>query len=927
MATPAFANDLVDGDAFEVPATKLFSLLNQILEDGNVSDRICDDIRSVLPPLLSGKLYISRPSRRMSMASTSSAYSNFIREYFDAPGASSDVDPDFETLKDIVSKTSVNSASQLPKNQIPSVKFQEPVNPTPSTPIQNLSLPEPMTREQRLRKLAVLSSPKRRLGLIKQSASTHQPIYEAEKAVPRPPPQSFVQEEKEEINANTSDPSDSQHSPRDLSPGETNEDPQPPESFGTSLGSMRPSADVVALLRAAEQSKPRSQHTRVPSGSLVNNMRNYNSPQPIQAGFGIKTCMSPGPISMKPKARIGMNPPPTAISQRVKAVEEIPQPLNVPKPEPSSNLRISLTEQNPTVPHRYLRRWNSFPSQQLNPSCICDYTKPNLQMSQSSAVFPPKTPASFPKWSAYITSTAASPNFRHRLQQRRHSFCSNRNSHIEQLRTKVEVCPRSRSDSMWSIPLLLRSDPNIPICFPSELSPLYTIPIPSTVLEKSQPSHVRTSRNVKRQPSSLALHDQPLLAHLTRREQIQLLTSLSSFGSLSFDANEVDILTKGHALSVIGYLVFKRHNLLSKYKINTLDFLLFCLTLEREYHITPYHNSVHAADVLHFCHWTVTQPSGAFSLLSSLDLFSLFIAAMGHDVGHPGVTADCLIARRDKLAVRYNDISPLESHHSSLLFKDALLWETAGRGEKGLDDHSILAGLTEEERLDVRKRIITLIMSTDMKQHFNLQSEVQMKVEMAQSTRRGWKDEKRRGSLLHAQTPLSSTPSSHSVSIANTFPSPSSFVGSFTETLSVPSSPFSDSHHFESDSGWISMVLPTQIDCELVSRVVLVLADISNMQRPTQISAKWVDRLLTEQQIQGDEEKKAGRWAAGVFDRTSSSPLAIAEWQLAFGRTFVQPFVEIAHKLLGSYSEGLRNIKRNLKAWQDVAEREQNAST
>ncbi len=65
-----------------------------------------------------------------------------------------------------------------------------------------------------------------------------------------------------------------------------------------------------------------------------------------------------------------------------------------------------------------------------------------------------------------------------------------------------------------------------------------------------------------------------------------------------------------------------------------------------------------------------------------------------HDYGHPGLTNDFLIATSDPLAVRYNDRSPLENHHSAASF-----------GLLRRPELDILAGLSSSERGSFRKQV------------------------------------------------------------------------------------------------------------------------------------------------------------------------------------------------------------------------------
>jgi len=53
---------------------------------------------------------------------------------------------------------------------------------------------------------------------------------------------------------------------------------------------------------------------------------------------------------------------------------------------------------------------------------------------------------------------------------------------------------------------------------------------------------------------------------------------------------------------------------------------------------------------------------------TQLDVACLFLAALGHDVGHPGTNNAYAIRTKNPLALLYNDKSVLENHHISLFF-------------------------------------------------------------------------------------------------------------------------------------------------------------------------------------------------------------------------------------------------------------------
>jgi hypothetical protein len=95
--------------------------------------------------------------------------------------------------------------------------------------------------------------------------------------------------------------------------------------------------------------------------------------------------------------------------------------------------------------------------------------------------------------------------------------------------------------------------------------------------------------------------------------------------------------------------------------------------------------------------------------LSSLDILSVVIAALGHDVGHMALTNRYLVNSRDPLAIQYNDNSVLENMHCAMTYSIMT--------KPGCD---ILGSLAPNDWLSVRKTIIEMILETDMSKHFEI---------------------------------------------------------------------------------------------------------------------------------------------------------------------------------------------------------------
>eukprot|EP00727_Mastigamoeba_balamuthi_P014521 m51a1_g9694 putative calcium calmodulin-dependent -cyclic nucleotide phosphodiesterase (598) ;mRNA; r:1362927-1364829 len=93
----------------------------------------------------------------------------------------------------------------------------------------------------------------------------------------------------------------------------------------------------------------------------------------------------------------------------------------------------------------------------------------------------------------------------------------------------------------------------------------------------------------------------------------------------------------------------------------------FVAAVEKLYLPTPYHSSLHAADVVHAVDKLLAM--GPRSHLQDVDLLALFVAAAIHDVGHPGRNNNFHVMSGSDLALLYNDKSVLENYHLSTSMK------------------------------------------------------------------------------------------------------------------------------------------------------------------------------------------------------------------------------------------------------------------
>ncbi|KTF77067.1 hypothetical protein cypCar_00029655, partial [Cyprinus carpio] len=210
----------------------------------------------------------------------------------------------------------------------------------------------------------------------------------------------------------------------------------------------------------------------------------------------------------------------------------------------------------------------------------------------------------------------------------------------------------------------------------------------------------------------------------------------------------------------VAYTLFQDTGLLEIFKIPVREFMTYFCALENGYRDIPYHNRVHATDVLHAVWYLTTRPIPGFQQIHNehvtgsdtdsdsgispgrvayatsksssfsddsygclawnipvLELMALYVAAAMHDYDHPGRTNAFLVATNAPQAVLYNDRSVLENHHAASAWSLFL----------SQPEFNFLCSLDHVEFKRFRFLVIEAILATDLKKHFDFLAEFNSK--------------------------------------------------------------------------------------------------------------------------------------------------------------------------------------------------------
>ncbi|XP_073660642.1 high affinity cGMP-specific 3',5'-cyclic phosphodiesterase 9A isoform X3 [Tursiops truncatus] len=108
--------------------------------------------------------------------------------------------------------------------------------------------------------------------------------------------------------------------------------------------------------------------------------------------------------------------------------------------------------------------------------------------------------------------------------------------------------------------------------------------------------------------------------------------------------------------------------LVRDFGINPITLKRWLLCVHDNYRNNPFHNFRHCFCVTQMM-YSMTWLCGLQEKFSQMDILILMTAAICHDLDHPGYNNTYQINARTELAIRYNDISPLENHHCAVAFQ------------------------------------------------------------------------------------------------------------------------------------------------------------------------------------------------------------------------------------------------------------------
>ena len=322
----------------------------------------------------------------------------------------------------------------------------------------------------------------------------------------------------------------------------------------------------------------------------------------------------------------------------------------------------------------------------------------------------------------------------------------------------------------------------------------------------------------------------------------------------SFEFNIFDFYDKYENLNpftLSSQIILNKYNL-KKYS-NTLTIYNFIKSIKEHYSKNAiYHTEKHAIDMLQTLSIYISKTNLINYLdLNNIDIISLLISGLCHDVGHPGYNNDYQIKMVTDLSITYNDKSVLENYHISLTFQ--ILKN---------ENCNIFKILSKNEFSYIRKRMIDMVLATDMSFHSRIIALMKNRVEN-NNIKNGENSDK----------------------IVNK----NNIDNLFNEQQEV-------------------------------LNYLIHIGDLSHSSKKFEITYKWSFLLSEEFWRQGDEEKEKGFSINFLFERSNTD---VPRNQVGFMKGIIIPSFEILVDFLPELNYYWDNVNKNLNQWIELADKNQ----
>ncbi|XP_032584705.1 calcium/calmodulin-dependent 3',5'-cyclic nucleotide phosphodiesterase 1 isoform X3 [Drosophila mojavensis] len=293
------------------------------------------------------------------------------------------------------------------------------------------------------------------------------------------------------------------------------------------------------------------------------------------------------------------------------------------------------------------------------------------------------------------------------------SSCSNKATVQRQRRLRTPVWARSMSTNKTR---LADEDDELSEVQPDAVPPEVREWLASTFTRQMATSRIRSDEKPRFRSVAHAIRAGIFVDRIYRRvssstlmqfppDVVKLLKNLDDW---TFDVFALTEAASGQVIKYVAYDLLNRYGAMHKFKISPGVLETFLNRVEEGYcrFRNPYHNNLHAVDVMHTMHYCLCN-TGLMNWLTDLEIFASLLAALLHDFEHTGTTNNFHVMSGSETALLYNDRAVLENHHVSASFR--LMRE---------EDANILSHLSRDEYKELRTLIIDMVLATDMTFHF-----------------------------------------------------------------------------------------------------------------------------------------------------------------------------------------------------------------